>query len=871
MVKVPALAEDGQNWKFYRAKLLEHAAMKGWLNVLAGEPDEDWEGCNALLHEVLHDTIPISIYIRLRRNTAHQVFKYLAKRFCDREPIADPRAKKLATCANEVKHDPSAKAPTSENAATGADWEDPPTKDLTRGIEDVGDGNVGREDPRTKAEASSKGTSTKCTETTAVVLESAPHETQDRPQNSLQATPQRLPIEDEPCACEQEAADSAMTAEHTSGTLEMVGTAKPHKTDADVDGTAALGGEPAERVQGVSEGNETERDSQSRLQQTNLCCKEGRQRNENANSNIPNTYGVPLEGEWTGYASGEMRNSSGHADESIAALSVSTVLPELMDGPSESRKAEDTARVELRGCRGGTSQRASIDEPGVVVRTPVECCQQLCMADTPNESETLVIASIESESPDSGGIPRVHLGSTSSRAGDANGCGNRADASSCQADASTGSTDVMGTSYRAETDGMSNCEGAGTYLGAGGTNRIVNATDGVGSQSDASTGHGDVPCDETHANSTANATQNIRTPRKPKKPPDSPMQAERQHSDKPNGFGNHAEASSGHTDVPSVETDALTTVDEAEIVRTSRNESKMEDSPMETAKRTPDVPNGSGSHTDASSVHTDTHCVGNATETTENATKNVRTRTKESETRNSPNGRNIATPELPGRWRKVSIGGGAVCVPLNTPIAVPTRQIVFGRVESGVEAIAPIVESERACDGDGDGEDAESGGNVDSQRVEGARLSTESQHVCLHQKSQENSPASSRPPVQHERHPNGLVRRRRRRGRLKIERINVSQAWNGETTYIERAYATQPLGNPPNRAYGVYRPRRRRGRIKIATINVSRTRNGGNAYLGRVNATRSTRRPERRIRRLDKLTFEFKMPGEPWRDDEDHR
>ena len=54
--------------EIYCTKLLEHAATKGWLGVLAGTSDDgtnDWEGCNALLHELLHDTIPISIYIRL--------------------------------------------------------------------------------------------------------------------------------------------------------------------------------------------------------------------------------------------------------------------------------------------------------------------------------------------------------------------------------------------------------------------------------------------------------------------------------------------------------------------------------------------------------------------------------------------------------------------------------------------------------------------------------------------------------------------------------------------------------------------------------------------------------------------------------------
>jgi len=365
MVKIPALAEDGQNWKIYRAKLLEHAATKGWLDVLAGASDDgtnDWEGCNALLHELLHDTIPISIYIRLRRNTAHQVFKNLAKRFRDREPIADPRAKKLATCANEDKRYPSAESPTSENAATGADREDPPMKDLTRGIEDVNDRYVGREDPRTSIEASAKGTSAESAGTT-VLLESEPHEKQDRPQNSLQATPQRLPTEDQPRACEQEAAESLVTAEHTKG---KVGMAKPRESDADVVRTALLGGDLAERACRVDEGDETQHDSKSRLQQAEFYCKERRQRDENANGNVPKAHGLLLEGEWLVCASSEASDWNGDANASNAAI-------ERVVSPSESRVTEDTPRVESEGCEGGTSGRESVDEA-------VECCQQLCMA-----------------------------------------------------------------------------------------------------------------------------------------------------------------------------------------------------------------------------------------------------------------------------------------------------------------------------------------------------------------------------------------------------------------------------------------------------------------------------------------------------------
>jgi len=862
MVKIPALELDGQNWKFYRAKYLEAAATYYCLDVLGGRPDDgtdDWEEGNALLCSLFMETIPASIYYRIRLNTAHENYKYLAKCFRDNDPIEVLCAKKFAARTNEAKRDPSAGTPTSENAATGAEWEDPPTKDLTRGTKDVDDRNVGREDPRMSPEASAKGTSAECANGTLVLLESAPHETQNVPRNSLPLT-LRLPIDGKPGECKQEAANGVVTAGCTKG---MVGTANLPETDADVDRTALLGGEPAERVCGVDEGDETDREYQSRIQQTN---RKKHQRNANANMDVPSAHKLPLEGEWTVYASGE--------DQNLRA-----------DRPSESKEAEDTAGVQSEGCEGGTSWRAGVDEP----ETVVECCQQLRMADgsgdrevepedTPNESETLVTVSIASESPDGGGIPRVHLGGTRSRTGDANGCGNRVDASSCQADASRGSTGVLDTSYSAAMAGMSDGEGAGTYLGIGDAKRVVHATDGIGSQTDASSGHWDVQSVETEAITPANATQIISIPRKKPKPPDSPAGAAKQCSEEPNGHGSHADTSSARTHASCVGNDAKTAANATETVKTSRNEQKLLNSPSGTAKRTPDVPNGSGSHADASSVHTDTHCVGNATETAENATKNVRTRTKESETRNSPNGIEIATVKLPSRWKRVSAGDGDVYVPWNAPIeALDTanRRLAFGEVESGVEAIAPSAKGERAGDGDGDGgrngdvgdvDGTTSGGDADSMRVEAVLLAGESQRVRYSRRRRiENLPVSSRPPIQRERRPYGAIRRRRRRGRLKIERINVSQTKQRETTHLGRAHAMQPPGNAPNRAYEVYRPRRRRGRIKIEPRNVNRALEVEKTYLGRANALRSTWRPKKLIREVNKLTFEYRMLGEPRR------
>ena len=75
-------------------------------------------------------------------------------------------------------------------------------------------------------------------------VEGAAHE----PQDSLQATPRRLPIEGEPCECEQEVEESVVTVGRTNRTVETV---EASEMIADVDGLVSLGEEPAERVCGI--------------------------------------------------------------------------------------------------------------------------------------------------------------------------------------------------------------------------------------------------------------------------------------------------------------------------------------------------------------------------------------------------------------------------------------------------------------------------------------------------------------------------------------------------------------------------------------------------------------------------------------------
>ena len=129
---------------------------------------------------------------------------------------------------------------------------------------------------------------------------------------------------------------------------------------------------------------------------------------------------------------------------------------------------------------------------------------------------------------------------------------------------------------------------------------------------------------------------------------------------------------------------------------------------------------------------------------------------------------------------------------------------------------------------------------------------------------------SSWPPIRLAERPYGPARRRRQRGRLKFEATKVSQTQKVEMTYLERACAAQPRGNPSKRCYRAIGPSRHCVRIKNGPENVSQMRNGANAYLGRANALRSIRRPKKQRRRVNKLTFECRMQGERRRDVEDH-
>ncbi|KIM55534.1 hypothetical protein SCLCIDRAFT_30320 [Scleroderma citrinum Foug A] len=313
----------------------------------------------------------------------------------------------------------------------------------------------------------------------------------------------------------------------------------------------------------------------------------------------------------------------------------------------------------------------------------------------------------ESENPDGGGIPHVCLGGMRVQVDNVNGPGNWADVSKGQVDGLMPQTDGLGMSNSSETVGMRHSVGAGTYLGPGDTEHDVDKTDGIGSHADASVGHGESPSVETNANRPANAP---------------------------------------------------------EIVRTTQKRGKLPDLPSQSVRRATDKPNGVGDVTNTLSVQTDDHSIGNDTGTAENEMKSIRTCRNGSKMQNSPIRAQIAMPEPTYHWSRVSVDNIDVYVPPNALIETASRNLVFGQVEGGEELIAVRNVKERAGSGDGDrnGGNTTSSSKVDLSQVEAVLQAGETQWMHYRQRKRNgNLPMLSGSPTPSAERLYGHVRCRR--------------------------------------------------------------------------------------------------------------
>ena len=305
--------------------------------------------------------------------------------------------------------------------------------------------------------------------------------------------------------------------------------------------------------------------------------------------------------------------------------------------------------------------------------------------------------------------------------------------------------------------------------------------------------------------------------------------------DDTNGPGNEADTSKGQADVSRARADTSDVPDNAETdVMGHGKGAETYLSPGGT-KRSVRETDSIGSHADALTGQTDALGVEMNVTKSANETVNVRKLRIRWKTQNLLYKPEIATAKPIGLWRAVSADDIHVYIPLNAPVAAPSRNFVFGQVESRDELIVVSVEGERAggCDGrrnGGSGDDGRSGseggttsgGSIDSVRVNEALLAVGSQHMRQTRRTRDgNIPVSSGPPIKCSERPYRVARRKRQHGRIKTASIKVSQTQNGETTHLERARATQLRGNHLMGCWEVHRTRRQRGRMKIGPKNIS--------------------------------------------------
>jgi len=144
--------------------------------------------------------------------------------------------------------------------------------------------------------------------------------------------------------------------------------------------------------------------------------------------------------------------------------------------------------------------------------------------------------------------------------------------------------------------------------------------------------------------------------------------------------------------------------------------------------------------------------------------------------------------------------------------------------------------------GDSDVNGTTSSSNVDSTRVEAALLATDSQQTRSHLITQNNDlPVSFWPPIQPADRPYRPARHQRRRRKLKIEHIKVSQARNGKTTHLQCTHATWAPKIPSQHSNRVIGPIQQHGRPTIKQINVSQTWNGEMTHLWCTHAAQPPR------------------------------
>ena len=237
----------------------------------------------------------------------------------------------------------------------------------------------------------------------------------------------------------------------------------------------------------------------------------------------------------------------------------------------------------------------------------------------------------------------MYLGSTNWHAGDLNRLGSRVDGSSYQADVLRGLMDGLGAQMDtpnvlngAETAGISHGDKESTYLGAGGTKCNAEVTDGFRSRTDMLSARTGVLSAGMDMNITVNEPETFSMPPIESKWPKLPTRGERSHMDTADRSRDHPSMLSTRTDMYTIGNEMETTENEVEIVSMHLMEPKLPDPLTMGTNACANEPNGCGNPVEMLTGHREAPSVAMDGDTTANVTKTVRIPQIKSKLQKSP-------------------------------------------------------------------------------------------------------------------------------------------------------------------------------------------------------------------------------------------
>ena len=127
VLELPKLARENQNWKIYRANILNSAAMEGVVSHLTGAAPkpvdsrelEAWHSSNALAKYIIMEVITDSLLVRLMHHElAHTLFSHLAAIFGNLEPIAIELPAERSDQDEPLREDSHFKSDGADSACT---------------------------------------------------------------------------------------------------------------------------------------------------------------------------------------------------------------------------------------------------------------------------------------------------------------------------------------------------------------------------------------------------------------------------------------------------------------------------------------------------------------------------------------------------------------------------------------------------------------------------------------------------------------------------------------------------------------------------------------------------------------------------------